>query len=88
MVAGRGSVDLRALLDGPNLRVEVVDNGPGFPPGFCLGDDSPGYGMRNIAERLRGYYGNTAELKWESRAGHTRVTLLIPCADARNSVER
>jgi len=88
MVEGRGSVALQAVLDGPNLRVEVVDNGPGFPPGFCLGDDSPGYGLRNIAERLKGYYGNTAELKWERNAGHTRVTLLIPRPDALSSVEK
>jgi LytS/YehU family sensor histidine kinase len=75
----RGRLELAAVLDGGNLRVEVVDNGPGFPCGFSLGGDAAGHGLRNIADRLRGYYGNTAELKWERREGNTRVTLLIPC---------
>jgi signal transduction histidine kinase len=84
----RGRLEVEAALDGGKLRVEVVDNGPGFPCGFSLGDDTAGYGLRNIADRLRGYYGNTAELNWERRDGNTRVTLLIPCPAAAELPER
>ena len=79
MVEDRGEVSLRAALDGPVLRIEVSDNGPGFPPGFSLGDDVSGHGLRNIAERLKGYYGAEAGLKWERANEITRVTLAMPC---------
>jgi signal transduction histidine kinase len=78
MVEEGGEVRLRAALDGANLRVEVWDNGPGFPPGFSLGDDSSGHGLRNIAERLKGYCGAAASLVWERHREMTRVVLVIP----------
>jgi signal transduction histidine kinase len=83
-----GRLELEALLEGGNLRVEVVDNGPGFPRDFSLGDENAGHGLRNIADRLRGYYGNGAQLKWERRDGNTRVMLLIPCPAAAELPER
>ncbi|SPF36579.1 membrane hypothetical protein [Candidatus Sulfopaludibacter sp. SbA4] len=74
-VEGRGRVGLRAALEGQCLRVEVTDNGPGFPP------DTPlGHGLRNISERLKGYYGESAQLQWECGPRGTKVTLRIPCA--------
>jgi Histidine kinase len=72
-----GMVGLRGALDGPALRLEVYDNGPGFPAGFSL-CNSAGHGLRNVAERLRGYYGEAAELSWNSDAGMTRVWLRLP----------
>jgi LytS/YehU family sensor histidine kinase len=81
MAEERGEVRLRAALDGRNLLVDVMDNGPGFPPGFSLGDDSSGHGLRNIAERLKGYYGAGASLTWERSRGMTRVVLVIPCGE-------
>jgi signal transduction histidine kinase len=74
-VEGRGKVGLRAVLRGECLWVEVTDNGPGFPPGAALG-----HGLRNIAERLKGYYGESAQLHWECGPGGTKVRLTIPCA--------
>ncbi|HYL78267.1 MAG TPA: histidine kinase [Bryobacteraceae bacterium] len=79
----RGLVKLRVALDGDLLCVEVFDNGPGFPLSFVLarpgnGQTAPGHGLRNIIERLRGYYGKSAQLRWESAAGHTRVYFRIP----------
>ena len=88
LAEGRGRLELEAVLEGGNLRVEVVDNGPGFPHGFSLGDDTAGHGLRNIADRLRGYYGNRAELKWERRDGNTTVRLLIPCPASAELLER
>jgi LytS/YehU family sensor histidine kinase len=58
--------------------VEVFDNGPGFPPGFRLEDAGRGHGLRNVAERLRGYYGDDARLSWGDARPGTRVMLTLP----------
>ena len=62
-VRGPGRVEVDAHLDGDRLRIQVADNGPGFR------DDQPaahasdsGYGLKNIRERLRGYFAERAEL--------------------------
>jgi len=89
---GMGTVGVRAVLDGELLCVEVSDNGPGFPPGFSIGEG--GHGLRNIAERIAGYYGDCAQLRWESgwesawesgRDG-TRVFLNLPRRSASHPV--
>jgi LytS/YehU family sensor histidine kinase len=81
-VEGRGQVRLRATIQGEFLYVEVCDNGPGFPPGFSLSDPgtASGHGLRNVIERLTGYYGHSAQLRWESGNHGTRVWLTIPVA--------
>ncbi len=78
---GPGAVGLHATLDGGLLRVEVSDSGPGFPWGFSLENDGEGHGLRNVMERLRGYYGDAARLSWESRTGGTRVVLTLPAGE-------
>lgn len=80
-VEGPGTVGLRATLEDGRLRVEVSDSGPGFPPGFSLENGGEGHGLRNIMERLRGYYGDAARLSWESRASGTCVVLLLPAGE-------
>jgi two-component sensor histidine kinase len=80
-VEGPGTVALRAVLEEGRLRLEVSDNGPGFPPGFSLDNGGEGHGLRNVMERLRGYYGDAARLSWESRAGGTRVVLMLPAGE-------
>ena len=77
-VEGPGKVGLRAELYEGQLRLEVCDSGPGFPPDFSLENGSEGHGLRNVMERLRGYYGDAARLSWESRRDGTRVTLVLP----------
>jgi signal transduction histidine kinase len=74
---GRGEVRLAVAVEGEMVKIEVSDNGPGFPRGFTLAS-SPGHALRNIAERLRGYYGEMGQLCWESSANCTRVRLQIP----------
>jgi two-component sensor histidine kinase len=63
----------------PALLVEVLDSGPGFPQGFSLETLRDGHGLRNVAERLRGYYGDRAQLSWQN-GPCTRVAFTIPCA--------
>jgi len=82
-VEGPATVTLRAYLADERLQVEVFDNGPGFPPGMAL-SDSDGHGLRNVAQRLRGYYGAAARLWWENGPDGTRVFLSIPRQGAEN----
>ena len=80
-VEGRGLVSLAAHIDEDRLTVEVRDNGPGFPRGFSLDTVSNGdgaHGLRNVAERLRGYYGGAARLEWSCGPAGTCVWLSIP----------
>jgi two-component sensor histidine kinase len=82
-IESRGVVGLRVMLKGEALWVEVFDNGPGFAPDFSMaasvnGSAPPGYGLRNVIERLRGYYGDQARLHWENGRDGTRVVLEIP----------
>jgi signal transduction histidine kinase len=87
---GGGRVGLHVALKNDLLCVEVFDNGPGFPPGFSLpdvgnGQAPAGHGLRNIVERLRGYYGDSARLHWESAPNATRVYLTLPRRPASTS---
>lgn len=75
---GPGSVCLRAVLEEEVLRLEVLDNGPGFPSGFSLERATGSHGLRNVAERLQGYYGESARLFWECGGHGTRVVLTFP----------
>lgn len=79
-VEGRGRIRLCAAIRGDLLCVEVFDNGPGFPPGFSLAgpETAQGHGLRNVFERLTGYYGDSAKLRWEHGDKGTRVSLTIP----------
>jgi hypothetical protein len=75
---GPGSVCLRAMLTDEVLRLEVLDSGPGFPSGFSLERVAGSHGLRNVVERLRGYYGESARLFWECGENGTRVVLTFP----------
>jgi len=77
-IEGRAKVAVRAALRDGVLAIEVSDNGPGFPDGFSLEASDAGHGLRNIAERLKGYYGEAGRLRWESSENGTRVRLEIP----------
>jgi signal transduction histidine kinase len=79
---GRGTVRLRASLADGRLAVEVSDDGPGFPPGFSLEQRGEGHGLRNVAERLRGYYGDAARLTCASDGG-ARVLMTLAAGESR-----
>jgi two-component sensor histidine kinase len=71
-----GTVGVKAAIEDGLLCVAVSDNGPGFPSGFSIG--SGGHGLRNVADRIAGYYGDCAQLSWENGSQGTRVVLKIP----------
>jgi two-component sensor histidine kinase len=73
---GTGKVGVKVVLEGDLLCAEVSDNGPGFPPGFSIG--SGAHGLRNVADRLAGYYGSYAQLSWKNGSEGTSVSLKIP----------
>jgi signal transduction histidine kinase len=69
-----GEVRVRAAVVGGVLRVEVLDNGPGFR------EPAPeGHGLRNVSERLAGYYGAAGRLGWQNLPQGTRVWMELPC---------
>jgi hypothetical protein len=72
----RGTVGVRTKLN-DFLWVEIFDNGPGFPHGFNMANVS-GHGLRNVIERLKGYYGDTAELICDCGRKGARVVMKIP----------
>jgi anti-sigma regulatory factor (Ser/Thr protein kinase) len=65
-VRGTGIVEIRARRLAGVIRIEVLDNGPGFCSEEALGEESKnrsGYGLRNLLQRLNAHYGASAELK-------------------------
>ncbi len=80
---GPGVVGLKAGLENDLVRLEVWDNGPGFPRGFTLDHAEGSHGLRNVMERLQGYYGEAARLSWASGEDGTRVVLTFPQRAAR-----
>lgn len=64
------------------LRIEVTDNGAGFPDAFT---PTEGHGLGNIAARLNGYYGEQATLQWKKVAAGCMVAFEVPLHDARSN---
>ena len=76
---GPGRVEVRATRVGGTLRVEVRDSGPGF---LAAGLAAPGagLGLKNVQERLAGYFGEAGLLRVErdEEEAMTVVTLSTP----------
>jgi signal transduction histidine kinase len=77
-----GRIDVNATVSAERLRIEVRDNGPGFEESamqsfHCSGG---GHGLRNIRERLQGYFGDAAQLSIgrDSTLGITFVNVEMP----------
>jgi two-component system, LytTR family, sensor kinase len=78
-IEGDWIVSIRTVLSSRTLSIEVLDNGPGFPPDYSIG--ASGHALRNVADRLAGYYGGAARLICSSANGQTRVRLEIPARE-------
>ena len=81
-VLGTGRVTIVIGVAGGVLRIDVRDNGSGFPSSFArpgsLDENSPGHGLHNVADRLCGYYGGSGELQFDRIGTDTCVRIQIP----------
>jgi signal transduction histidine kinase len=84
-VRGAGVVKVQAHCVNDRLRIEVVDNGPGFSPEVGetsrpTGRQSAGYGLRNVRQRLEGYFGaeGSLEIRRREDQGLTEVAVEFP----------
>ena len=76
-----GFVYVRVRALDSRLRIEVRDNGPGFQESATSSETAAGgYGLRNIRERLRGYFGEgtTLTIGRDEARGMTLVTIDMP----------
>lgn len=72
---GRGaSVTVRATQQDACLRIEVLDDGPGF----ANLELPAGHGLNNLGERLAGLFGERAKLEIQSNDLRTVVVIEIP----------
>ncbi len=69
-----GRISIGATRRGPNLALEVRDDGPGFTER----DIAPGHGLHNLRSRLAMLFDGRGELSVASRPGTTVVTLVMP----------
>jgi two-component system sensor histidine kinase LytS len=77
-LTGPGKVVIEMVCTASQMNIRVIDNGPGFPENFRLEDDRAGHGLRNVAQRLRGYYGEAGNLRWQNSVIGTVVTIEMP----------
>ncbi len=88
-IKGVGRIRIDARREGENLVVEVADNGSGqaaSKPPLESRKKSEGYGLRNVRERLKGYYGHAGgmEMKRDENRKETIARIWLP---ARRSEE-
>ena len=79
---GRGKLTVEAKSDGDDLLIVVEDNGIGMEQSVIdtiLTKQSKGYGLRNVNERIKLYYGENYHLVIESEIGvGTKIITRIP----------
>lgn len=76
--ASGGSVEITAKEVLGQLRLSVVDDGPGLPPGYDVAANE-GIGLRTCRERLQQLYGDEQRLKLSNRSpGGLEVSIIMP----------
>ncbi|ACS99573.1 cache domain-containing sensor histidine kinase [Paenibacillus sp. JDR-2] len=89
---GGGFVRVTGTREGDRLKFVIEDNGSGMgeeelakltelpkESDINVGQDTSGYAVRNVQERLKHYYKDDFELTYDSKPGQgTRVQLIIP----------
>jgi two-component system LytT family sensor kinase len=76
---GGGRVLIRTSLDGPNLVIEIDDNGLGMSQERLQAAMAEGIGLSNVHERLRVIYASRASVHLSSAPGRgTRVRIEVP----------
>ncbi len=95
---GRLTITIVAEIEGDDVLVMVIDDGVGMSEETCdnimhpLSSEGMGIAVKNVYDRLKGFFGSDAEMKVESVLGDgTAVTLRLPgCAiqdDSEDSEE-
>ncbi|PYI51582.1 cache domain-containing sensor histidine kinase [Paenibacillus flagellatus] len=87
----RGTIRIAGRRDGGDIELVVEDDGVGMDretlERIRRRDPGTGYGVHNVAEKIRLYYGDRYGIAYESEPGRgTRVTIRIP-AVARSGAE-
>lgn len=79
---GAGRIEIRARREECDAEIEILDDGPGLPDGWCL-SEAAGVGLRAVDARLRRHYGAEGAIAVESRRDGpgTRVRITVPAAD-------
>ena len=79
---GRGKLTITGKEEGDLIVLTVADNGVGMndeQAARILTEESKGYGVRNVNERIKLYYGEQYSLQIESKVGQgTKVSIRIP----------
>ena len=71
-------IRISASKDGPNLILNIEDNGPGLPDGWALEENS-GVGLKNVHLRLSSIYGDKFSIKFQNRnVSGVTVTIILP----------
>jgi len=69
---GRGELKITAVMSEEDIRFSVADNGPGLDSGQLgqlINKQTSGYGLKNVNERLRLYFGPEYRVEIESGEG-------------------
>lgn len=85
--AGRSRLEVTASLVRDTLRVSVLDDGAGLPPGFDVERDA-GTGLRNIRSRLQQLYGSSAALTVSAAPGAGTLVSVTIAADGADANAR
>ena len=79
---GRGVLRIFVRKEGEKLVLAVTDNGPGFAGDEekqAINQESKGYGLKNVNDRIRIFYGDDYGIEIYSNAGEdTRIQIRIP----------
>lgn len=79
---GRGLLRILIKKEGEELLLAVTDNGQGFAAeegNQAVNQESKGYGLKNVNDRIRIFYGEDYGIEIRSKAGEdTRIQIRIP----------
>ena len=79
---GRGRLRISVCRKGEEVILSVMDNGPGFEKEMerrAVSQESSGYGLKNVNDRIRIFYGEKYGITIYSKSGEeTRIEIRVP----------